>query len=304
MKALRPPICTAWARARALQARPAPHVSPHVAPNSRPRVSHCRLPPPVQHLRRVSSDGSSPTSGPVPRAAGADPAAPGDGGPPAAPNKQGVDDRLYSYILDHTREPAILKKIRTDTAARFPQAAHMAVSPEQGAFLSWLVGALGVRRAIELGVFTGYSSVAMALALPADGRLVACDRDPAAMALAAQFWREAGVEGKVEGRVGPAIDTLQAMVAAGEEGTYDFAFVDADKRRYAEYYEMLLRLIRPGGVIAIDNVLWYGKVADPGVTDKATAALRELNAALAADPRVDVSLVPIGDGVTLCRRLE
>ncbi|KAG7674542.1 putative Tapetum-specific methyltransferase 1 [Nannochloris sp. 'desiccata'] len=223
----------------------------------------------------------------------------------AAANKQKVQDNLYNYILAHTREPPILEKLRNDTAQRFPQAARMAVSPEQGAFLSWLVGALGVHRIIELGVFTGYSSVAMALALPPDGHLLACDRDPAAMTMAQEYWKEADVENKIEARIGPALDTLNALVDAGDQfDRYDFAFVDADKRKYREYYELLLKLVRPGGTIAIDNVLWYGKVGDPEVQDKATRALRELNGFLVNDPRVDVSLVPIGDGVTLCRRLK
>ena len=180
----------------------------------------------------------------------------------------------------------------------------MAVSPEQGAFLSWLVGALGVERIIELGVFTGYSSIAMALALPPDGLLLACDRDPTAMAMAQEYWAEAGVQNKIQTRLGPALDTLNALLDAGELDQYDFAFVDADKRKYREYYEILLKLVRPGGTIAIDNVLWYGKVGDIEVQDKATIALRELNDFLVNDPRIDVSMVPIGDGVTLCRRLK
>ncbi len=223
----------------------------------------------------------------------------------AAANKQKVQDNLYNYILEHTREPPILEKLRNDTAQRFPQAARMAVSPEQGAFLSWLVGALGVKRIIELGVFTGYSSVAMALTLPPDGKLIACDRDPTAMAMAQEYWKDAGLENKIEARLGPALDTLNALIDAGDQfDQYDFAFVDADKRKYREYYEILLKLVRPGGTIAIDNVLWYGKVGDPEVQDKATIALRELNDFLVNDPRIDVSLVPIGDGVTLCRRLK
>ena len=186
---------------------------------------------------------------------------------------------------------------------QFPQAAHMAVSPEQGAFLGWLLGALNVKRAIEVGVFTGYSSIAMGLALPPDGQLIACDRDPTAMAIAATHWESAGISHKLVPKIGPAIETLHSLLESGEEGNFDFAFVDADKRKYRDYYEILLRLLRTGGVIAIDNVLWYGKIADPEVGDKATVALRELNAFVVQDvDRVDVSLVPIGDGILLCRK--
>lgn len=202
----------------------------------------------------------------------------------------------------HSPEPEILRDLRAHTTIRFPQAAHMAVGPEQGAFLRWLVTALGVRRIIEIGVFTGYSSLAMAMNLPHDGILVACDRDASAMAIAEEYWTKAGVREKIRPRLGPAATTLQEMLDAGEAGTYDFAFIDADKRQYKGYYEALLQLIRPGGVIAIDNVLWYGKVVDPTVNDKATLALRDLNDFLVEDPRVDVSMVPIRDGLALCRR--
>lgn len=150
---------------------------------------------------------------------------------------------MYSYIVDHTREPEVLRDLRSATAERLPHALRMQVTPEQGAFLAWLVGTLGARRVIEVGVFTGYSSIAMALAMNSqDGRLVACDRDEHAMATAREFWLKAGVAGVIEERLGPALATLQGLLEEGEAGTYDFAFIDADKRGYREYYELLLQV--------------------------------------------------------------
>lgn len=179
----------------------------------------------------------------------------------------------------------------------------MAVGPEEGSFLAWLVATLGVRRAIEVGVFTGYSSLAMAMALPADGKLVACDRDPVALKIAQKYWDKADVSKKIEMRLGPAVETLRSLLfEEGGRDQFDFAFIDADKRAYMEYYELLLQLVRPGGVIAIDNVLWYGKVADESNDDKATLALRELNDFLVMDERIDLSMLPLRDGLTLCRR--
>ena len=161
---------------------------------------------------------------------------------------------------------------------------------------------MGAKRIIELGVFTGYSSLAMALALPDDGCLIACDRDATAMAVAEEHWKQAGVSHKVTPTLGAALDALQGLLDAGEVESFDFAFVDADKRMYRQYYELLLKLVRRGGVIAIDNVLWYGKVADVEVNDKATVALRALNDFLITDERVAVNLAPIGDGIFLCRK--
>lgn len=164
--------------------------------------------------------------------------------PPQAepPNKQGIDEALYSYVVNHNREHPLLAEIRQTTAEVFPKAAKMAVSPEQGAFLAWLVGVLGAKRIIEIGVFTGYSSLAMAMAMGEGGKLIACDRDPGAMAIAEQFWQRAGVQDRVEARIGPGAETVQAMLEAGEEGSYDFAFVDADKKGYRGYYEALLKV--------------------------------------------------------------
>mmetsp|Transcript_5400 Transcript_5400/g.13722 ORF Transcript_5400/g.13722 Transcript_5400/m.13722 type:complete len:163 (-) Transcript_5400:2-490(-) len=160
---------------------------------------------------------------------------------------------------------------------------------------------MGARNIVEVGTYTGYSSIAMALALPPGGRLVACDVSEESFAVARKYWAEAGVADKIDERLGDAKATLDDLIAAGGAGQYDLGFVDADKRGYWEYYEKLLTLVRPGGLIAIDNVLWYGRVADPAETDKTTAAIREFNARVAADPRVTHCTVAIGDGLTLCR---
>ncbi|GLC66081.1 hypothetical protein PLESTF_000382600 [Pleodorina starrii] len=212
----------------------------------------------------------------------------------------GMTPRLYSYILEHTREPEVLRQLREATAA--VSGAHMQITPEQGALLALLVELIGARRVVEVGVFTGYSSTAMAMALPPDGRLVALDRDERPLELARRFWAQAGLADRVELRVGPALDSLGQLLARDGPGSYDMAFIDADKRSYDQYYELLLKLVRPGGLIAIDNTLFFGRVVEPEPNDKAAIALRDLNAKLLADPRVSVSLVPIGDGMTLCRR--
>lgn len=214
-----------------------------------------------------------------------------------------MDDRLYSYLVRHSREPAVLRDLREETGREMGVGARMQISPEQGAFMGWLVGTLRARRAIEVGVFTGYSSISVARALPADGRLLALDMDARSMEMAKRYWEAAGVADRVTPRLGPAADTLRALLEdPGEEGSYDFAFVDADKSGYATYYELLLRLVRRGGVIAFDNVLWSGKVADDSADDNATRALRALNAALLVDDRVEFSIVPIGDGMALCTK--
>jgi len=213
----------------------------------------------------------------------------------------GVSDALAAYVVEvGTREPDVLTRLREETAA-IPQHG-MQVAPEEGAFLAMLVELTGARRCIEVGTFTGYSSTAVALALPEDGRLVCCDVSEEWTSVARRYWAEAGVAGKVDLRIGPAADTLDGLLADGEEATYDFAFVDADKAGYDGYYERLLRLVRPGGLIALDNTLWSGKVIEPDADDKDTRAIRALNAKLADDDRVSLSLVPIADGVTLARR--
>jgi predicted O-methyltransferase YrrM len=212
-----------------------------------------------------------------------------------------LDDRLYDYLLGVSlREPDVLRRLREETAKH----AHgtMQISPEQGQFMAFLVEAMGVRRALEVGVFTGYSSTRVALALPPDGRLVALDVSDEYTSVARRYWREAGVEAKVELRLGDARKTLAALLAEGGAGTFDFAFVDADKEGYLEYYELCLELLRPGGVVLFDNALWSGRVADPADNAASTQAVRALNARLKGDERVSISLVPIGDGLALARR--
>jgi len=212
-----------------------------------------------------------------------------------------LDDRLYDYLLKKSlREPSALAKLRAETASH-PRV-NMQIAPEQGQFMQMLVRLMGARRTIEVGVFTGYSSLAVALALPDDGRVLACDISEEYTGIARRHWQDAGVAHKIELVLAPALATLDARLAAGEAGRYDFAFIDADKGGYYAYYERLLRLIRPGGLIAVDNTLWSGAVADPGDRDADTLAIREFNDRLLADQRIDLSLLPIGDGLTLARR--
>jgi predicted O-methyltransferase YrrM len=212
-----------------------------------------------------------------------------------------VDDRLYDYILANSlREPALLKALREETA-KLAQG-MMQIAPEQGQFMALLVQLIGARRTIEVGTFTGYSSLVVALALPADGRLVACDVSKEFTDVARRYWAKAGVAGKIDLRLAPALETLDRLLADGEAGRFDFAFIDADKTNYLGYYERCLKLLRPGGLMAIDNVLWSGEVADPKVTDADTAAIRALNSHVHQDTRVSMSLVPIGDGLTLLRK--
>jgi predicted O-methyltransferase YrrM len=212
----------------------------------------------------------------------------------------GLDDRTHDYLLAYgVREPAPCAELRAETAA-MPNAG-MQISPEQGELMAFLVRALGVRRAIEVGTFTGYSALRVALALPDDGRLVCCDVSEDWTAVARRHWARAGVDGKISLKLAPAADTLRELVASSA-GTWDWVFIDADKTGYATYVELAHALLRPGGVVAIDNVLWSGKVADPTVQDADTVALRELNVALARDERWDVAMVPVGDGLTLLRK--
>jgi len=213
----------------------------------------------------------------------------------------GISDELAAYVVAvGTREPDVLARLREETAA-LPRHG-MQVAPEQGAFLALLVELIGARRCIEVGTFTGYSSTAVALAMPADGHLVCCDVSEEWTSMARRYWDEAGVADRIDLHIAPASQTLDRLLLDGEEGSYDFAFVDADKAGYDAYYERLLRLVRPGGLIALDNTLWSGAVLDEDATDDDTVALRALNAKLATDARITVCLLPIADGVTLARR--
>ena len=211
-----------------------------------------------------------------------------------------LDDVLQRYLIDHSlREHSAQSALRAATASHAH--AGMQISPEQGQFMALLVRLIGARRALEIGVFTGYSALAVALALPEDGRLLACDISDEYTRVGRPFWQQAGVAQKIELRLAPALETLDAQLAEGASGSYDFAFIDADKSGYDAYYERCLRLLRPGGLIAIDNTLWGGAVARPA-QDADTEALQRLNAKLHQDQRIDLSLLPIGDGLTLARK--
>jgi predicted O-methyltransferase YrrM len=213
-----------------------------------------------------------------------------------------LSEQLHSYLLGQSlREDALLQRLRSETAA-LPQA-HMQIAPEQGQLMALLVRLMNAGKALEIGVFTGYSSLCIARALTPLGRLVACDIDPDWTAIARRYWQEAGVAAKIELRLAPALDTLAELLAE-EEGSFDFAFIDADKKNYEAYYEGALRLLRPGGLAVIDNVLWSGRVADPAADDPDTRAIRAFNAKLRDDKRVDLSLLPIADGLTLARKRE
>jgi caffeoyl-CoA O-methyltransferase len=212
-----------------------------------------------------------------------------------------MNDRTYQYLLDVSlREASILADLREATASH-PKVV-MQISPEQGQFMAMLVKLTGAKRCVEVGVFTGYSSLAVALALPTDGQIIACDIDEEFTRLAVEYWQRAGVESKIQLKLAPAIDSLDQLLADGQDGQFDFAFIDADKVNYRHYYDRLLNLVRKGGLIAVDNTLWSGDLADPDVNDEDTIALRAFNQYLHSDERVDLSLVPIGDGLTLARK--
>lgn len=212
-----------------------------------------------------------------------------------------LTDALHEYLLAVSlREPPVLRELRAETAA-LPKA-NMQIAPEQGQFMALLVRLTGARRCLEIGVFTGYSSLAVALALPDDGRILACDVSEEWTAVARRYWRAAGVAQRIDLRLAPALETLDRLLADGERGSYDLAFIDADKASYAAYYERALELLRPGGLVVVDNTLWSGRVLDPAITDADTVALRRFNELVHADERVDLSLVPIGDGLTLARK--
>ena len=208
-----------------------------------------------------------------------------------------LDDTLYQYLLDHSlREHPEQTALRE--ATRLHPRAGMQISPEQGQFMTLLVKLIGARRTIEVGTFTGYSALTVALALPADGKVLACDISDEYTSVGKTYWRRAGVAEKIELMIAPAMQTLDTRIAAGETGRYDFAFIDADKEGYDGYYERCLRLVRTGGLIAFDNTLWSGKVARPA-EDGDTQALQALNEKLHQDERIDIAMLPIGDGLTL-----
>ena len=218
--------------------------------------------------------------------------------------------QLRDYLLSTLREPDVLKRLREETD-RDPHAI-MQIPPEQGQFMSFLVKALGVKKALEVGTYTGYSALTVALALPDDGRLIACDINENWVNIGRKYWQEAGVAHKIDFRFGKATRTLDNLIKSGETGSFDFVFIDADKINYDAYYEKSLTLLRSGGVIAIDNVLLFGAVADPGVLDadlKARItpadidAMRKLNEKIRNDPRVDETMLPVADGLTLVRKL-
>jgi predicted O-methyltransferase YrrM len=213
-----------------------------------------------------------------------------------------LDDRLHDYLLAHSvREPSVLQELRAETAGM--TGSGMQIGPEQGRFMALLIELTGARRVLEIGTYTGYSSLAVALALPPEGRIVTCDVNEEYTAVARRYWAKAGVANKVELRLGPGLETLDRMLAAGESGSFDFAFIDADKPNYPGYFERSLQLLRKGGLLAIDNVLWGGEVANPAAVDEDTRAIRALNDRVAADDRVSISMLPLGDGLTLARKL-
>ena len=212
-----------------------------------------------------------------------------------------LSDAVYQYLQDHSlRESDVLRRLREETATL--KEARMQLSPEQGQLLTFLAELTGARKAIEVGTFTGYSALCVASALPNDGCLIACDVSETWTAIGQRYWEEAGVDSKIDLRIAPALETLDELLAAGEAGSYDFALIDADKENYKAYYERILLLLRSGGLLLVDNVLWSGKVADPDHTEESTLAIRAFNRKVHADDRVSLSMLPIGDGMTLVRK--
>ncbi|MCP4301063.1 MAG: methyltransferase domain-containing protein [Gammaproteobacteria bacterium] len=208
-----------------------------------------------------------------------------------------VDKNLYEYVLAVSlKESEPLRRLRDETAE--DPMAVLQITPDQGQLLALLVRAVAARRVLEVGTYTGYSAMCMAEALPEDGQLVTCDISVEWTDVGRRYWQEAGLDDKIELRIGPAVETLEALLADGQEQNFDLAFIDADKVNYCNYYELALRLVRPGGLILVDNTLWKGRVADPDVQDADTCAIRDVNTRIFNDARVDVSVNPVGDGLT------
>ena len=214
----------------------------------------------------------------------------------------GLSDPLHQYLVANSvREPEILAKLRIETAAH--PLANMQISPEQGQLMGLLVQLIGAKKCLEIGVFTGYSSLVVALNLPEDGQIIACDVSDEFTSIARRYWQEAGVSNKINLQIAPALETLDRLISNGESDTFDFAFIDADKNNYAAYYDRCFQLVRQGGLILVDNVLWYGRVADLAMNeDSRTQAIKQINEQIYHDDRVQISLIPIGDGLTIARK--
>lgn len=212
-----------------------------------------------------------------------------------------MNDGLYEYMLSVSlKESEPLRRLRDETA-REPMAV-LQITPDQGQLLALLVKVVGAKRVLEIGTYTGYSAMCMAEALPEEGELVTCDISVEWTDVARRHWQQAGLADKIELRIGPAVETLEEMLADGQEQSFDIVFIDADKVNYCNYYELALRLVRSGGLILVDNTLWKGRVADQAVQDTDTCAIRKANSRIFADPRVDVSVNPVGDGLTLIHK--
>jgi predicted O-methyltransferase YrrM len=213
----------------------------------------------------------------------------------------GLSDRLHEYLLDVSlRESEVMRELRTETM-KHPQS-EMQIAPEQAQFFQLLIRLMGAKRTLEVGVFTGYSALAVAEALPANGHITACDISEEYTSIAQTYWKRAGVADTIDLRIGPALDTLDALIANGAAGTYDFAFIDADKINYDRYYEQCLTLVRSGGLVVLDNTFRDGRVAENPIEDESVQVVHDLNARIHADDRVDVSMLPLADGVTLARK--
>lgn len=212
-----------------------------------------------------------------------------------------LTDDLYHYLCSVSlRESEVLKRLRQETSTH--PMGQMQIAPEQGQFMALLVQLIGARKTLEIGVFTGYSALVVALALPDDAQMIACDLNEDYTAIAQRYWKEAGVAHKIDLRLAPALNTLDQLIEEGQTESFDFAFIDADKSNYDNYYERSLQLVRAGGLIAIDNVLWSGRVADAETPDNRTRKIQALNQKLHHDPRISLSLVPIADGLTLAMK--